>query len=647
MPRFDERAKTAAERELRESVPPLGEEARRELQLTIDTIPALVVTFEADGTRTFVNQTWRNYTGLALEETTGEGRPYFHPDDLERAENAWHASLANGEPFLIELRLRGSDGTYRWHTIRRVPLRDESGRIVRWYGVAFDVEDQKSAENALRRSEALLADAKRELQATLDSIPTLAWRSRADGFAEYLNKRWLDYTGLPLDQALGWQWQTAIHPGDLPRLHDTWQKMLASERPIEVEGRMRRFDGEYRWFLFRSEPVRDEAGGIVAWYGTNTDIEDRKRAERALQRSEAYSAEAQKLSLTGSFAWTIDSDDHFWSDETYQIVGFDRSVQPSIERIIERIHPDDRAIFQHELDRAMHGAQNYDYELRLLMPDGQLKLLRVLAHRVTFESGREEIVGALTDITQARKSQEALHATQTALAHASRVATLGEISATIAHEVNQPLAAIITNGESSLRWLARSEPDLDRVRDLAKRVVADARRASEIISRVRAMAARRAPEQELLSLDDVIGESLVLLRHEFQSKSISVSLNLATALPQVAGDRTQLQQVVVNLAINAVQAMAQSGAARRSILIRTMLSNPETVCCIMEDSGPGVDPALLPRLFDSFFTTKDSGMGMGLPICRSIIEAHSGYMRVDNESTLGGARFSFALPCHV
>ena len=646
MSRFDELTQAVAEYTSSESALRLAE-AQRELQLTIDTIPALVVTFQPDGTRSFVNQTWRNYTGLTLEQTTGEGRPYFHPDDLERAENAWCASLASGEPLLIELRLRGSDGAYRWHNIRRVPLRDENGRIVRWYGIAFDIDDQKTAENALRRSEALLADAKRELQATLDSIPTLAWRSRTDGLAEYLNKRWLDYTGLSLEQALGWKWQAAIHPDDLAGLHSVWREMLATETPDEVEARMRRFDGAYRWFLFRTEPVRDEAGAVVAWYGTNTDIEDRKRAERALQRSEAYSAEAQKLSLTGSFAWVIGSDDHFWSDETYHILGFDRSVKPAIDRIIERVHPDDRAIFQHELDRAMQGAQNHDYELRLLMPDGQLKHLHVLAHCVTYESGRAEVVGALKDMTEATKSQAALHATQTALAHASRVATLGEISATIAHEVNQPLAAIITNGESSLRWLARSKPDLAKVGQLTKRVVADAQRASEIIGRVRAMATRREPERTPLSLEDVIGESMVFLRHEFQSKNVSVSVDLAPALPQVVGDRTQLQQVVVNLAVNAVQAIAQSKAARRSILVRTMLSDPETVYCTMEDSGPGIDPTDLPRLFDSFFTTKDTGMGMGLPICRSIIEAHNGYMRVDNKSTLGGARFSFALPCHL
>ncbi|MGA2128543.1 MAG: PAS domain-containing protein [Xanthobacteraceae bacterium] len=643
MGRFDEPAETAAETALRQREAQLAE-AQRQLQLTIDTIPALVVTFEPDGARSFVNQTWRDYTGLTLQETAGEGIPYFHPDDLETAANAWRASLASGQPFLTQLRLRGRDGKYRWHTVRRVPLRDDNGDIIKWYGVAFEIEDQKIAENALRCSEALLAEAKRELQATLDSIPILAWRARADGFAEYLNKRWLDYTGVSLEQSLGWQWQAVIHPDDVRGLHDAWRDMLASGKPGEVEARMRRFDGAYRWFLFRAEPLRDEAGAMAAWYGTNTDIEDRKRAEIALQRSEAYSAEAQKLSMTGSFAWDFLSDDHFWSDQTYEIMGFDRSIKPSIELINQRVHPDDRGHFQREIDRTGQGAQTYDYEQRLLMPDGHIKHLHLVAHRVRYESGKEEIVGAIMDVTEARKSQEALHAAQAALAHASRVATLGEISATIAHEVNQPLAAIITNGEAGLRWLARPEPDVEEVRELTRRVVADARRASEIVGRILAMAARRAPEQTLLALDDVIAESMVFLRHEFQSKGVSVALDRAPALPRVVGDRTQLQQVVVNLAINAVQAMA--GAVHRSILIRTMLADPATVCCMIEDSGPGIDPMHLPRIFDSFFTTKDTGMGIGLRISRSIIEAHNGQMRVDNESALGGARFSFALPCH-
>jgi C4-dicarboxylate-specific signal transduction histidine kinase len=280
------------------------------------------------------------------------------------------------------------------------------------------------------------------------------------------------------------------------------------------------------------------------------------------------------------------------------------------------------------------------------MPDHSVKYLHVIAHATRDATGQLEYIGAAQDVTQRRLSEEALGKARSELAHVARITSLGVLTASIVHEINQPLAAIITNGESSLRWLARLDPNVEKVRELTNRVVADARRAAEIIDRIRTMATRQAPQQTALSLNDAIEDSMIFLSHEFRSKRTSVSLNLAPALPCVVGDRTQLQQVVVNLAINAAQALAQSGTARRNISIRTLLSDPETVCCIVEDSGPGIDPTHLPRLFDTFFTTKDTGMGMGLPISQSIIEAHGGRIIADNNSTLGGARFSFALPCH-
>ena len=238
---------------------------------------------------------------------------------------------------------------------------------------------------------------------------------------------------------------------------------------------------------------------------------------------------------------------------------------------------------------------------------------------------------------------EALAKARSELAHVARVTSLGVLTASIAHEVNQPLTAIAANGESSLHWLTRDKPDIEKVQLLTKRVVADARRASEIIGRIRDMTSQRAPEQKFLSIDDVINESLSFLHHELQEKGIVVSLDLTRELPEIIGNRTQLQQVIVNLTINAIQAMTQLAPADRRISVRTMLSDPETVCCSIEDSGPGIDPEHLPRLFDSFFTTKDSGMGIGLAVCQSIVEAHSGRIRASNNSALGGARFSFDL----
>jgi len=271
-----------------------------------------------------------------------------------------------------------------------------------------------------------------------------------------------------------------------------------------------------------------------------------------------------------------------------------------------------------------------------------------VAAREKAETELRELTDSLERQVRVRTNElehrnEALAKARSELAHVARVTSLGVLTASIAHEVNQPLTAIAANGESSLHWLTRDKPDIEKVQLLTKRVVADARRASEIIGRIRDMTSQRAPEQKFLSIDDVINESLSFLHHELQEKGIVVSLDLTRELPEIIGNRTQLQQVIVNLTINAIQAMTQLAPADRRISVRTMLSDPETVRCSIEDSGPGIDPEHLPRLFDSFFTTKDSGMGIGLAVCQSIVEAHSGRIRASNNSALGGARFSFDL----
>jgi PAS domain S-box-containing protein len=938
-------------------------EAHRELQLTIDSIPALVVTYQPDGTRDFVNQTWRNYTGLTLQETMGEGGEphfyHFHPEDTEAAANVWQVSLTNGVPHLFEGRLRRFDGAYRWHAIRRVPLHNDKGDIVKWYAVGFEIEDQKFAEQALRRSETELARAEREIRLTLDTIPTLAWRARADGFAEYLNKRWLDYTGLSLERALGWQWQFAIHPEDRPKLLAGWQKMLADENPTDSAARMRCFDGTYRWFLFRPAALRDEGGKLIRWYGTNTDIEDRKRAESALQRSEAFLAEAQRLSRTGSFGWNVSTGEIFWSEETFRIFGHEPATNVTLDLVLSRVHPDDLASVQRVIDRVATHREAFDIEHRLQLPDGSVKHLHVVTHALVDEPENQQFAGAVMDITAHKETEHALRhserryqnlfqamavaffevdysssrqllralraagvgdfrryfkekptfvrdimratrivdvndrtvalfgrgrkeelltsvesfwpeeslqdyveavlasiernqefSTETRMrrldgtifdahftlryasedkkrglagviditarkqaflalekseqryrhlfhnmpvalwqlnaepliamfkelrgqgvgdlsayiddhpeflsnaigalmveevndytvqlfgartrqellgpthwtwansidtfrramesrwrgeelfqettklvtrdgrlinalftaarpqtieglpislisvidlteqvraeeelqrvradfAHAARISMLGELTASVAHEVNQPLAAIAAGGEASLRWLARPTPDVDEVQELTKGMVADARRASEIIARIRAVATRRAPEPLLLSLDDVIGEALLFLRHEVESRGVAVSHFAVLGPQKVLADRTQLQQVIVNLAVNAMQAMAQAESKKRNLTIRTVAPDPTRLRCSVEDSGPGIEPRHETRLFDSFFSTKDGGMGMGLRICRSVIEAHGGRIEADNGSSHGGARFSFTLP---
>jgi PAS domain S-box-containing protein len=514
-------------------------------------------------------------------------------------------------------------------------------------------------------------ESKRELQTTLDLIPTTAWRSRADSSTEYVNQRWLDYTGFTMEQARGWGWTAAIHPDDLARLLGRWRETRASEMPGEVEVRKRRFDGEYRWFLCRTEPLRDASGAIVAWYGTGTDIEDRKRAESALQRSEQryrrlidfMPIAMWQFDMKGLVALmgglrergVTDIGAHLDQnrDVLYQMMDAVIAVDVN-ETAIKMFGARDRSelldpscgfwrrsspeAFQRTVESRFRNERVFQEEMKFTTLDG--RELTVLFATIDRES--DPTVCGLIDLTERTRVQERLQHVQAEFAHAARISLLGELMASIAHELNQPLAAIQTNGETGLRWLDRAEPNVDKVRQLMQRTVDDTRRAADIIARIRTMASGGSPQQTELSLHQIIQDSLVFLRTELRSKGVSVSLELGPAAPLVLGDRTQLQQVIVNLAINAIQAMGHMPGDRR-LLIRTEVENAHAVCTF-EDSGPGIAPHALTELFKSFFTTKDTGMGMGLPISKSIVEAHAGQLRADNHSSLGGARFTFILP---
>jgi PAS domain S-box-containing protein len=621
----------------------------QELRLIVDNIPVMAARYRPDGTIDFRNKAWRDYTGLSQDNLEGHRwGSALHPDDLALVEREWRSHIATGEPFELEQRVRRADGEYRWHWVRRVPQRDDSGNVTRWYGVGYDIEDRRLAEEARRRSEAALSEVRRELQLTIDSIPVMVSTFDPDGTRSFVNQQWQNYTGHTQREATGKGLNTSAyyHPDDVPRFDNAWRIAQAKGETLSVDVRTRRADGAYRWYTMRRAPLRDERGNIVKWYSVGIDVDDQKVAENALQRSEAYLAEAQKLSVTGSIAWDPISDDHFWSDETYQIMGFDRSVKPSMDLIMQRVHPDDRVHLQHEVDRATQGAQNHDYETRLLMPDGQIKLVHVRAHRVKYPSGKEEIVGALIDITESRKSQAALDAAQTALAHASRVATLGEISASIAHEVNQPLAAIVANGQACLRFLRREIPDLNYVRGALEWIVKDGNRAGEVIRRVRGLLKKADAQKALLDVNDIVSEVAALLQRELAAQYVTLRLELASAMPLVVGDRVQLQQVIINLVVNGVDAMQAVPDRSHVLLIRTYKDETHQIVVAVRDNGVGITAETADRLFDAFFSTKPSGLGIGLSICRSIIEDHGGRLLATNNTGEPGATFQFSLPSH-
>jgi len=315
---------------------------------------------------------------------------------------------------------------------------------------------------------------------------------------------------------------------------------------------------------------------------------------------------------------------------------------PPIDVLLQWVHKDDLAIVQHEFERVRRGELEYDYEFRWLPPTGAPRHLHIRARRVRLESGDDEIVGALMDVSETREAQECLHTAQTALAHAARVATLGEMSASIAHEVNQPLAGIVTNGEAALRWLDRGEPEFGEVRGAIERMVRDGERASQVVKRLRALA-RKAPAQTMhLDLNEVIAESVALVQHEIHNRRTALQLDLASSLPAVVADRVELQQVVINLVTNSVQAMEAVPDRPRHLVVRSFAQADEVVVSV-RDSGIGIEPSSMGRLFNAFFTTKADGMGMGLSICRSIIQSHGGRIWASN-NTGPGMTFQFALP---
>ena len=863
----------------------------QELHLLVETIPALVWRAGPEGNIEYVNKRVLEYFGKPLGEIIGWGwMERVHPDDVAFKVRNWLKNLETANPHDVVCRFRGADGRYRWFNVRGEPLRASDGTVLSWCGVLIDIDDRRKAEEALRESEY-------KLRQIIETVPSLVWSTGPDGESTHLNQRILDYSGMRFEDLLHLGWTKVLHPDDFSRTLDAFNHAIQTGTSYRAVHRLRRADGEYRWHDARGEPLRDRQGRIIQWYGLSVDIDEGKRAEDRLRRNEAYLAEAERLSHTGSFGWTPSTGETHWSDESFRIFEYDLSVQPTIERVLQRIHPDDRAMMRQLVDEASRGAKNFDVTLRLLMPDGSVKFVHVLGHAVKDAAGNLEIVGALTDVTEntrlyrdlaereakirrlvdaniigmfiwdlegriieandaflcivgydredlvsgrlrwtdltppewrdrderrwvpelkmtgslqpfekeyfrkdrsrvpvligaatfeeggnqgvafvldlterkraeealreseakfrdyaetasdwfweigpdykfthltenafgsdpagrigtacwdhaldletepekwrlvsatldsrkpfrefvycsmggngspmyvkasgkpvfdtngefrgyrgtgtdvtaivrAQRAEESLRAVRAELAHVSRVTTLGELTASIAHEVKQPIAAARNNARAALNFLGKQPPDLGEVREALACVVGDADRAGHIVDRVRDHIKKAPPQKDRFDLNIAINEVIVLARSAITKNGVSVRTRLAEGLSPIQGDRVQLQQVVLNLILNAVEAMSSVEAEARELSISTEQSQTGGILVAVHDSGPGIDPEHLHRVFRAFYTTKSSGMGMGLSICRSIIDAHGGRLWADaNEPR--GAVFHFTLP---
>jgi PAS domain S-box-containing protein len=611
-------------------------ESERESRLIVDSIPGMVALLGPRGEVEVVNHQILEYSGQTFDELKRWGTgTIVHPDDLQQVIDVFGRSIASGSPYDIVQRFRRFDGEYRWFINSGFPVRDSSGQVVRWCVLLTDIDDQKRAQDAIQSRE-------RDLKLIIDSIPALAWSARIDGSAEFFSEYYLNYLGFSAEQAAGWEWTSAVHPDDLSDLSIAWGRILTSAAPGEAEARLRRRDGEYRWFLFRANPLRDETGAIVKWYGVNTDIEDRKRAEAELRRAYDSFSEAQRLSKTGSFITDLVADDHNWSEEAYRIFEFDPRTKVTVQRVRNIIHADDLATFESVIAQAMTG-KNVTFGFRIVTARA-VKHIRGVAHISEHLSGRPMFIGALQDVTETVVAEEALSKARAELAHVTRVTTLSALTASLAHEVNQPLSGILTNAGTCLRLLDGSPPNVEGARETARRTIRDANRASDVITRLRALFTRKDFTPEPVDLNEATRELIALSSSDLQRDRVVLHAELDDNLPIVTGDRIQLQQVVLNLIRNGSDAMVDVHDRPRQLLIQTQQESAQRVRLTVRDSGVGLGPDSLDSIFDPFYTTKSGGMGVGLFVSRSIIERHQGRLWAEpNDGP--GATFAFSIPC--
>ncbi|GGF22991.1 hypothetical protein GCM10011611_31360 [Aliidongia dinghuensis] len=638
----------------------------RLLDLTHD--PILVR--DPAGTILYWNRGAEELYGFTREEAVGRSAPDLLQTDFPSPMDEVMATLYRTGRWEGELLRTRKDGTRLTVACRWTLERDETGVPRRTLETNNDITARKQAEDALRRTqETYLAEAQQ-----LSRTGSFGWNiSTGEIFWSDESFKIFDYTAetRPSIELVA----DRVHPDDLPIFRQAIERLSAEPQDLDYEHRLLMPDGTIKHLHVVGHAMQSDAGQPQL-VGAIMDVTARKEAERALRDSEqryrhlfhhmpvafwqldmrAFKRLCQELRAAGvvDLGRHLDQHPEFLTEAMTALV-----IEEVNERAVQMLAaPDAPALavplvgfwrerpdtFRRAIEAQFGGEVAFEEETKITALDGRVvDVLFAVAWPGPINNLDVGLVGII-DITERLKAQERLRQVQAEFAHTARISVLGELAASIAHEVNQPLGAITTNAETALRWLDRPEPNSAKAGELLKRIVGDARRAADIIARIRTMAAGRIPQPAALSLVDLVEDSLAFLHAELQAKGVSVRLDAAPSPPPVVGDRTQLQQVVVNLVINAAQAMARPDAERRTLAIRIGESEDGMLSCSFEDSGPGIAAEHLERLFDSFFTTRDVGMGMGLPISRSIVEAHGGQIRADNQSALGGARFRFELP---
>jgi PAS domain S-box-containing protein len=645
------------------------------LRLVIDTIPGMVWSGLPDGTFDFVNEPWLRYLGYSWEELSARGGlvSVVHPDDVEESVEVWKVTRATGKHTDHELRMRRADGQYRWFLTRALPLHDEQGRIVRWYGTATDIEDRKRTEMLLggeKRllemiargdSRALILDALCRLveelaSGCLSSILLLDpnTNSLCHGAAPSLPAEYSEaIDGLVIGPSVG-SCGTAAYRGEPVIVSDiATDPLWADFRELALAHGLRAC-----W----STPILSSAGGRVLgtfaiYYreprsptpqDSNVIEQITHLASIAIERAQATQALQQQANLLDQahdaiLIWEFPRTVVYWNRGAEQLYGFSRAEvigRPSHE-LLRTEHPMARA----EFDAALERDGEWTGELTHTTRDGR-KIIVESRHVLMRETdGRRLVLETNRDITERKRAAEALREAQADLAHVSRATTMGELTASLAHEVNQPITAAVTNANTCVRWLAGDTPNIEEARDAAIRSAKDGTRAADIISRIRLLFKKGTTERELVDVNEVIREMIVLLRGEATRYAVSIRADFAADLPQLMADRVQLQQVMLNLIMNSIDAMKDVDG-KRELAIKSQRAEDEQLRISVSDTGVGLPAQQADEIFNAFFTTKLQGTGLGLSISRSIVESHGGRLWADANSPRG-ASFHLTLPTKV
>ncbi len=633
-------------------------ERERELSQLVDMVPIQIKRLTPDGEPTFFNKRALDFCGMpdisqldqpGMTRLAAAMESLVHPEDAIKFLTTIRYSLATGEPYAMKYRMKRADGVYRWVDGRSEPLRDDEGKVIHWLTVSMDIDDSVRAQETLQESE-------RRLQRLVDAVPAQIWCSSPQGDPIYINQQLRKFHGVELDdfdvpneprRAVDQRKHT--HPDDLVAVRDRLAECRRTGEPFLMKYRMLRADGVYRWVEGRSEPYRDEDGSILQWYGVLFDIDEQVKAEEALRERERFLWQLVETLPAMIDCAAPDGEPIFRGRGLREFLGYeldalDGTGKSRLDGTLDAgVHPEDVEGVKQHYARCLATGEPYARRHRFRRFDGEYRWVETRAAPMRNAEGVIVQWNVIClDVDGEVKAEENLRLARESLARASQAASMAELSASIAHEVNQPLSAVISSTTACLSWLQADPPNIERATKSADRIIQSAHTAVDVIRRIRSLFQQSMDIRDATSLDSVVGEVRDLVAADAAKHGVSIQAHIEDDLQLLAFDRVQIQQVLMNLVRNAIDAMAR-GAEGRVVHIQVYQADNQIHTEVI-DSGTGIQQP--EKIFDPFFTTKSKGMGMGLAISRSIVEAHGGKLWAEDNQP-SGAKFIFTLPAAV